>query len=245
MPAGFCHYLVRKTPRNVRYCDITYTAHVNILAFSALSCWLCGRKGIRPVKTEWWGAGVVICLERGTDLHMAQLMPLPLTVSCFSKIEIGLPFWYWLTWVVPEKGPLNVCVCAHVNMLCLPPSEKLWMMPDIPYTSQWVRTCPAKLPHPMRDGPPHNTFCLGPTQVHNPSAISTFNRFSIAHGCDQQTDTQMCTNHAKSVAIGHICGWRRGVVVSGVRRMNEVNTRRARLLPGWVTVFGRVYHLDM
>jgi len=38
-------------------------------------------------------------------------------------------------------------------------------------------------------------------------------------------------------------GWRRGVVVSGVRRMNEVNARRARLLPGWVTVFGRVYHL--
>ena len=40
-------------------------------------------------------------------------------------------------------------------------------------------------------------------------------------------------------------GCRRGVVVSGVRRMNEVNARRARLLPGWVTVFGRVYHLGM
>jgi len=32
--------------------------------------------------------GVVICLERGADLHMVQLMPLPLTVSCFSKIQI-------------------------------------------------------------------------------------------------------------------------------------------------------------
>ena len=40
-------------------------------------------------KTEWWGVGVVICLERGADLHMAQLMPLPLIVSCFSKIQIG------------------------------------------------------------------------------------------------------------------------------------------------------------
>ena len=39
--------------------------------------------------TEWWGAGVVICLERGADLHVAQRMPLPLTVSCFSKIQIG------------------------------------------------------------------------------------------------------------------------------------------------------------
>jgi len=37
----------------------------------------------------------------------------------------------------------------------------------------------------------------------------------------------------------------RGVVVSGVRRTNEVNARRARLVPGWVTVFGRVYNLGM
>ena len=35
---------------------------------------------------------MVICLERGADLHMAQLMPLPLTVSCFSKIQIGFNF---------------------------------------------------------------------------------------------------------------------------------------------------------
>ena len=35
---------------------------------------------------------MVICLEQGADLHTAQLMPLPLTVSCFSKIEIGFTF---------------------------------------------------------------------------------------------------------------------------------------------------------
>jgi len=74
---------------------------------------LGGRKGIRPVKTEWWGAGVVVCLEQGADLQMAQLMPLPLTVSCFSEIAIGLPFWYRLTRVVPEKGQLNGCVCLY------------------------------------------------------------------------------------------------------------------------------------
>ena len=45
--------------------------------------------GIRPVKNQWSGAGVVICLEQGADLRMAQLMPLQLTVSCFSKIQIG------------------------------------------------------------------------------------------------------------------------------------------------------------
>jgi len=43
-------------------------------------------------KTEWWGSGMVICLERVADLHMAQLMPLPLTVSCFSKIQIVFTF---------------------------------------------------------------------------------------------------------------------------------------------------------
>jgi len=57
---------------------------------------------------------MVICLERDADLHMAQLMPRPLTVSCFSNNQIGLPFWYWLTWVVPEKWPLNGCVCVCV-----------------------------------------------------------------------------------------------------------------------------------
>jgi len=38
------------------------------------------------------GAGVVVCLEQGADLHMAQLMPLPLTVSSFNKIQIGFAF---------------------------------------------------------------------------------------------------------------------------------------------------------
>jgi len=44
------------------------------------------------VKMSRWGAGVVVCLERGADLHMAQLMPLPLNASCFSKIQIGFTF---------------------------------------------------------------------------------------------------------------------------------------------------------
>jgi len=58
---------------------------------------------------------VVICLEQGADLHMAQLMQLPLTVCCFSKIQIGLPFWYRFTWVFLKKGPLNVRVCVRVR----------------------------------------------------------------------------------------------------------------------------------
>jgi len=78
---------------------------------------------------------VVICLERGADLHMAQLMPVPLTVSCSNKIQIGfrLPVLYRLTQVVLEKGPLNGCIvvavvvwiswsllrCCHRRTICL------------------------------------------------------------------------------------------------------------------------------
>ena len=64
-----------------------------VSAFSALTLLVGWQEG-HPAckKTEWWGAGMVICLERGADLHMAQLMPLPLTVSCFSKIQIGFTF---------------------------------------------------------------------------------------------------------------------------------------------------------
>jgi len=50
---------------------------------------------------------------------MAQLMPLPLTVSCFSKIQIGFIFLYRLTRVVPEKGPLNGCVCVWFSLTFL------------------------------------------------------------------------------------------------------------------------------
>jgi len=57
-------------------------------AFSALTLLV----GQQEVKTEWWGAGAVICLERDADMHMAQLMPLPLTVSCSSEIQIGFAF---------------------------------------------------------------------------------------------------------------------------------------------------------
>jgi len=67
-------------------------------------------------KTEWWGAGVVICLEQVADLHMAQLMPLLLTVSCFSKIHIGFTF------LVPahpgspgQRAVKRLCVFTHQN----------------------------------------------------------------------------------------------------------------------------------
>ena len=56
---------------------------------------------------------MVICLERDADLHMAQLMPLPLTVSCSSKIQIGFTFLVPAHLGTPGKRAVKrVCVCA-------------------------------------------------------------------------------------------------------------------------------------
>ena len=84
------------------------------LAFSALTL-LVGRQEGHPAckKLEWSGAGVVICLEQGADLHMAQLIPLPLTVSCFSKIQIGFIFLVLAHLGSPRKKAVKrVCVCS-------------------------------------------------------------------------------------------------------------------------------------
>jgi len=98
-------------------CQLVFICDFNFIAFLLPSvlwrCWLGGRKGIWPVKTEWWGAGMVVCLGWDADLHMAQLMPLPLTVSCLSKIQIGFTFLVLAYPGSPRKGPLNVCVCVH------------------------------------------------------------------------------------------------------------------------------------
>ena len=57
---------------------------------------------------------MVICLERGADLRMAQLMPLPLTVSCFSKVQISFTLLVPAHLGSPGKGPSNGCVCVCV-----------------------------------------------------------------------------------------------------------------------------------
>jgi len=84
-------------------------------SFSALML-LVGRQEGHPAckKTEWWGADMVISLERGADLHMAQLMPLPLTMSFFGKIQIGFTF------LVPahQGSPVQravKCMCVYME----------------------------------------------------------------------------------------------------------------------------------
>ena len=63
-----------------------------VYAFTAFTLSLGGRKGIQPVQKLSGGVLAWFCLERGADLHTAQLMPLPLTVSYFSKIQIDFTF---------------------------------------------------------------------------------------------------------------------------------------------------------
>ena len=70
---------------------------------------------------------MVICLNRGVDLHMAQLMSLPLTVSCFSKIQTGLTFLVPADLGSPgQKAVKRVCVCVCVLFCCLAARHTEW-----------------------------------------------------------------------------------------------------------------------
>jgi len=59
---------------------------------------------------------MVICLEQGSDLHVAQLMPLPLTISCFSEIQTGFTFLVPAQTGSPgQRAGKRVCVCVCVS----------------------------------------------------------------------------------------------------------------------------------
>ena len=89
------------------------------------------------VYTEWWGAGVVVCLERGADLHMAQLSPLPLTVSCFSKIQIG--FTFLVAADLGSPGQMAVKrVCVWLRKQC----QRYWRTDHfLQAVQQWIGLC--------------------------------------------------------------------------------------------------------
>ena len=92
-------------------------------------CWLGGRKGIRPVKNK--SGGVLVWLSVWSEV---QTCIWPSWCHCHSlslasvKSRLVLPFWYWLTWVVPEKRPLNVCmyICVYLWLWLGPPLAALW-----------------------------------------------------------------------------------------------------------------------
>jgi len=118
--------------------------HFTLIAspcFSALTLLVWRQEGHPASKeTEWWDAGMVMCLSQGANLHMAQLMPLPLTISCSSKSRLFSPFWCRLTRVVPYKNQegRNMVVCG---------GSQCWKM---------GRQLPPRLPVP----PPTQEECL-------------------------------------------------------------------------------------
>jgi len=96
---------------DVRYMCIVYSNCICLQCFDAVGCAAGRASGL--YKTEWWGAGVLICLERGADLHMVQLMPLPLTVYCFSKIQTGFTFLVPASPCIPgQRAVKQVCMCV-------------------------------------------------------------------------------------------------------------------------------------
>ena len=141
---GFAFHLLRSldvlNPRVGHTMDIlspfiSVLCHFDCLPSVLWRCWLDSRNGIWPLKKlEWWGAGMVICLERGADLHVAQL--LPLTVSCFSKIQVGFTF------LVPahsgspgQRAVKWACVCVCLSFWLTLPWEVLstyWYCPSRP-----------------------------------------------------------------------------------------------------------------
>ena len=93
---------------------VTFYSQIPILLPSVLwRCWLGGRKGIRPVKNL--SGGVLAWLSVWSVM---QTFIWPSWCHCHSlslasvKPKLVSPFWYWLTQVIPEKGPLNGCVCC-------------------------------------------------------------------------------------------------------------------------------------
>jgi len=89
------------------------------IAFSALTLLVGWQEGHLACKKQWWGAGMVICLERGADFRMAQLMPLPLTVSCFSKIQTVFTFLVPANPGCPGKWAVKrVFVCVCIKAMC-------------------------------------------------------------------------------------------------------------------------------
>jgi len=73
---------------------------------------------------------MVICLEQGADLHMAQLMPLFLTVFCFSKIQIYFAFLVPSHPGSPGQRAVKrvcVCVCCYSRTVQLPPVQSVYL----------------------------------------------------------------------------------------------------------------------
>ena len=109
-----------------------YVLVTNLMPSVLWRCWLGSRKGIRPVKKL--SSGVLAWLSVWSEVqtciwpswcHYHSL--------CLASVKsrLVLPFWYRPTWVVPEKGPLNGCVCVSYKFTTESTSERIWKLVNI------------------------------------------------------------------------------------------------------------------
>jgi len=178
----------KPTPRIVENQLFWVICSNTALAFSVCRCWAGGRKGIRPVKTEWWGAGVVICLERGANLHTTQLMPLPFTVSCFSKIQIDVTF------LVPaHPGSPGQRALKRVCVMASRPHRRV-----LPLVSHFEY-----IDHRAWDPGFYQVHgFLAPIRLYPKRQLDRFIRFGNAHQYSQrQTETDRHTDRATFVVV--------------------------------------------
>ena len=79
-------------------------------AFTLLVGWQEGHPACKKLSGGCWRGYL-----SGASLHMAQLMPLPFTVSCFSKIQIGFTFLVLAHPDSPGQRAVKwMCVCVTV-----------------------------------------------------------------------------------------------------------------------------------
>jgi len=140
---------------------------------------------------------MVICLEQGADLHMAQLMPLPLTVSCFTKIQVGFTF------LVPahlgspgQRAAKWVCVCYRLIL------ERVKLLTWTATSTTQVGTvscnivCSASPPASLHSS---RYWVLPPTSLHtythrHPTSLQTYKHTDTAPHY-RHTHTQTDTTH--------------------------------------------------
>jgi len=115
-----CHSNITHLPARWKVCDtFHFTCHVKSFAFNALTLLVGRQEGHLACKKLSGGVLAWLCVWSEVQtciMHMAQLMPLPLTVSCFSKIQIGFTFL-----VLARPGSMGqmvvkrVCVCVAMS----------------------------------------------------------------------------------------------------------------------------------
>jgi len=143
---------------------------------------------------------MVICLEQGADLHMSQWMPLPLTVSCFSKVQIGFTFLAPAHPGSPGQTAIKrVCVHHNVTGLRLQPRPTTY---DLAVPSGWLFKC-------NTGTPAYGSLCA------NMMSSIKLEAHNVSQCCQRSTEPQPQITYTKHLltiwhVVPEICSWTDG-----------------------------------